>query len=64
MRPHNLLALVPAAALLSAPFVANRIEPRFVGLPFFLVWTVGAVLLTALTMAVIYRLSRGNRTSE
>ena len=56
IRAHHLLALLPAAALLGAPFVANRTTPRVLGLPFLLAWTVGAVLLTALTMAVIHRL--------
>jgi hypothetical protein len=58
VRPHHLLALLPAAALLGAPFIANRVTPRILGLPFLLAWTVGAVLLTALTMAVIHRLDR------
>lgn len=58
VRAHRWLALLPAAALLGAPFVANRVEPRVLGLPFLLAWTVGAVLLTALTMAVIHRLDR------
>ena len=44
MRPHHLLALVPLAALLGAPFVANRVEPRILGLPFLLAWCVGALL--------------------
>jgi hypothetical protein len=58
MRRHHLLALLPAAALLGAPFVANRVEPRVFGLPFLLAWTVGAVLLSAATMAFIHRLDR------
>lgn len=61
MRYRNLLALIPSAALLGAPFVANRVEPRILGLPFLLAWTVGAVLLTAVTMALIHRLSRSER---
>lgn len=58
MRPHHLLALLPVAALLGAPYVANRTTPLILGLPFLLAWTVGAVLLTAGTMALIYRLDR------
>ncbi len=64
MRPHHLLALIPAAALLGAPFVANRVEPRILGLPFLLAWTVGAVLLTAATMALIHRVGRRERGGE
>lgn len=64
MRSRDLLALVPAAAILGAPFVANRVEPRILGLPFLLAWTVGAVLLTAVTMAIIHRLSRDERNDR
>lgn len=58
MRAHHLLAMLPVAALLGAPYVANRTTPLIFGLPFLLAWTVGAVLLTAGTMALIYRLDR------
>ncbi len=64
MRPHHLLALFPLAALLGAPFVANRVEPRILGLPFLLAWCVGAVLLTSATMAVIYHLDRGTHAPD
>lgn len=56
MRPHHALALLPAAALLAAPFVANRVEPWILGLPFLLFFTVASVLLTALVMGVIHHL--------
>jgi uncharacterized protein (DUF2062 family) len=58
MRSHHLLALLPVVALVGAPFLANRTMPRVLGLPFLLAWTVGAVLLTAATMALIYGLDR------
>jgi hypothetical protein len=64
MRPHHLLALLPVLAILGAPWLANRVEPRILGLPFLLAWTVGAVLLTAGTMAVIHRLDRGAHHDE
>ena len=58
MRPHHWLALLPLAALLGAPFVANRVETTVLGLPFLLAWCVGAVLLTSATMALIHHLDR------
>ena len=58
MRRHHFLALLPLAALLGAPFIANRVEPRILGLPFLLAWCVGAVLLTSAVMALIHRLDR------
>ncbi len=61
MRPHHALALLPLAALLGAPFFANRVEPRILGLPFLLAWCVGAVLLASATMALLHWLDRRPR---
>ncbi len=55
MRAHHALALIPAAALLVAPWIADR-PTRAFGVPFLLAWTVGAVLLTSATMWFIHRL--------
>ncbi len=52
-KPYRLLALVPAVAILGAPWVANRIEPRILGMPFLLGWIVFWVLMTSVVMAVI-----------
>jgi Protein of unknown function (DUF3311) len=51
-----LLACIPAAALTIAAPLANRVQPRIVGLPFFLAYIVIWVLLTPLFMWVVYRL--------
>lgn len=59
-RRHHLLALVPLLALLFAPYIANRLEPRILGMPFLLGWIVVWVLLTSVVMAVILRLD-GNQ---
>ena len=55
-RRHHLLALVPLLALLFAPYIANRLEPRVLGMPFLLGWIVVWVLLTSVVMFVILRL--------
>ncbi|MEQ1690439.1 MAG: DUF3311 domain-containing protein [Gemmatimonas sp.] len=52
-RRHHLLALVPAIAILGAPWFANRVEPRLLGIPFLLAWIVVWVLLASLCMWVI-----------
>ncbi len=52
-RPYRLLALVPAIAILGAPWFANRIEPRILGMPFLLGWIVFWVLMASVVMAVI-----------
>jgi hypothetical protein len=52
-RWHRLLALLPAAALLGAPWIAGRIEPRIAGMPLLLAWIVVWVLLTTVVMSII-----------
>ena len=52
-KPYRLLALIPAVAILGAPWFANRVEPRMLGMPFLLAWIVGWVLMTSVVMAVI-----------
>lgn len=53
-RPYRLLVLVPVSAILGAPWLANRVEPRVLGLPFLLAFIVAGVLLSSLTMWIIY----------
>jgi hypothetical protein len=55
-RRHHLLALIPAVALVGAPWFANRLEPRPFGMPFLLAWIVGWILVTSACMWVIGRL--------
>lgn len=52
-RVHRLLALLPVGAILGAPWLANRIEPRVLGLPFLLAWIVGWVVASSLVMWLI-----------
>jgi hypothetical protein len=63
MRAHHALALLPAAALLAAPWVADR-PTRVLGVPFLLAWTVGAVLLTSAVMWLIHRLDAAEHRDE
>ena len=63
MRLHHALALLPAAALLAAPWVADR-PIRMLGVPFLLAWTVGAVLLTSAVMWLIHRLDSSAHQDE
>ncbi len=52
-KPYRLLALIPAVAILGAPWFANRVEPRILGMPFLLGWIVFWVLMTSIVMAII-----------
>ena len=54
---HGLSAL-PFIGILVGIFFANRVEPYVLGLPFALFWVTLWVILTALIMAVVYRLDR------
>ncbi|HEV3091320.1 MAG TPA: DUF3311 domain-containing protein [Candidatus Cybelea sp.] len=53
-----ILAAIPIAALSVAVPLANRIEPRLFGMPFFFCWIVG---WTALTPAFIWTIGRLDR---
>ncbi|WP_373060306.1 DUF3311 domain-containing protein [Gemmatimonas sp.] len=57
-KPYRLLAVVPAVAILGAPWFANRIEPRILGMPFLLGWIVFWVLMSSVVMAIIGALDR------
>ncbi|MEI6000068.1 DUF3311 domain-containing protein [Paraburkholderia bengalensis] len=60
----RLLAVLPfIGILLGVPFV-NRVEPLVLGMPFVLAWIVMWVVLSALIMAIIYRLDPTNRDAS
>lgn len=61
MRAYRWLAVVPPAATLIGPFVANRVRPLVFGLPLLLAWCVVCVFLTSATMGLIYALDRADR---
>ena len=61
---HRWLAVLPALLILvGAPF-ANRVHGLVLGLPFLLLWIVGCVLLTSVTMAVVGALDARHEAAE
>ena len=55
------LAVLPfIGILLGVPFV-NRVEPLVMGMPLVLAWIVFWVVMSAVIMAVVYRLDPSNR---
>jgi Protein of unknown function (DUF3311) len=54
----HVLSALPFVGILGGIFFANRAEPFVLGLPFALFWVTLWVVLTALIMAVVYRLDR------
>jgi hypothetical protein len=51
-------AVIPVLALTLGVAVANRLEPRILGLPFVLAWIVAWVVLTPAFMWAAYRSER------
>ncbi|GAB2725389.1 DUF3311 domain-containing protein [Kitasatospora kifunensis] len=56
-----LLGALPFLGILGGVFFANRMTPYVLGMPFILFWIVLWVVLSSVTMAVVYRLDPGNR---
>lgn len=55
------LAVIPVALAFGGIFVANRVTPFLFGLPFYMAWVVGTVLITSLVMWIIYKLDPANK---
>ncbi|MEV6755244.1 DUF3311 domain-containing protein [Streptomyces sp. NPDC051214] len=62
-RPSLWLLLVPVLLYGSAPFVANRIEPRVLGVPFLLAWVIAATVISPLVIWLAARLDPAYRTN-
>ncbi|MFF7633069.1 DUF3311 domain-containing protein [Kitasatospora sp. NPDC008050] len=58
-----LLGALPFLGILGGIFFANRMTPYVLGMPFILFWIVLWVVLSSVTMALVYRLDPGNRQS-
>ncbi len=56
MRRYRWLAAIPTLGMLGGVPFANRVHPYVLGLPFLLAWIVVWVVITSLTMALIYLL--------
>ncbi|WP_328539182.1 DUF3311 domain-containing protein [Streptomyces sp. NBC_00344] len=61
MKPIHALGAVPFIGILGGIFVANRVTPYVLGMPFILFWLVMWVALSSASMAVVYRLDPANR---
>jgi len=61
-RRHSLwLLLVPAVLYCLAPVVADRIEPRVLGVPFLLAWIIAATVVSPLVIWAAARLDPAYR---
>ena len=57
----RVLPWVTVLALLGAPWVANQVEPRVLGIPFLLAWVIACVICAVLTMALLYAFDPSER---
>ncbi|MFG2503063.1 DUF3311 domain-containing protein [Streptomyces sp. NPDC048441] len=62
-RPSLWLLLVPVLLYGLAPLVANRIEPRILGVPFLLAWVIAATVISPLVIWLAARLDPAYRTN-
>jgi len=53
-RGARCVALVAVLSLVFSPFLANRVTPYILGLPFLLAWIVASVLLTSIGVGLMY----------
>ncbi|MFJ7640204.1 DUF3311 domain-containing protein [Peribacillus sp. NPDC097264] len=64
MKVLYILTLVPFIGILGfLPFV-NKVEPYVLGMPFYMFWMAMWVVLTSVTLAVMYKLDPRNREGE
>jgi hypothetical protein len=56
MKLQYVLAAIPFVGILVGMFFANSVTPYVLGLPFAMFWVVMWVVLSALIMAVVYKL--------
>jgi hypothetical protein len=64
MKPIYYLSLIPVLGVVGGVFVANRVTPYVIGLPFFIFWYVCCLLLTSGVVALIYKWDPANRGEE
>lgn len=59
-----LLSLLPFLGMLGfLPFV-NKVEPYIFGLPFVFFWVIAWVILTAVLLAIVYKLDPANKEGD
>ena len=60
MKPLYFLAFIPILGFLIGVPLTNRIEPFVLGLPFSMFWIVLWVVLSSLTLWIMYRFDEHN----
>ncbi|MGE6230246.1 DUF3311 domain-containing protein [Paenibacillus sp. GbtcB18] len=60
MRSYYWLVIIPFIGMLGGAVVFNQVTPYVLGLPFLLFWILLWIVLSSLTMLVIYQLDKSN----
>ncbi|MBN9511538.1 MAG: DUF3311 domain-containing protein [Alphaproteobacteria bacterium] len=61
MKPIHWLSMIPPVGMLAGPLLHNEVHPFILGMPFPLGWIAVWIVLTAIVMAIVYRLDPANR---
>lgn len=64
MRGIKWLAAIPPTGVILGAFVANRVTPYVLGMPFLLFYIVAWVILTAPILAVVYHFDSDHHGGE
>ncbi|MGX4583395.1 DUF3311 domain-containing protein [Paenibacillus chitinolyticus] len=60
MKNYYWLVVIPFIGMLGGAVVFNQVTPYVLGLPFLLFWILLWIVLSSLTMLVIYQLDKSN----
>jgi hypothetical protein len=60
MRNYYWLVIIPFIGMLGGAVVFNQVTPYVLGFPFLLFWILLWIVLSSLTMLVIYQLDKSN----
>jgi len=55
------LGAIPVVLAIGGVVIADRVTPFIFGMPFFMAWVVGSVLITSLVMWIVYLLDPANK---
>lgn len=64
MKGVKWLAVIPPIGIILGAFIANRVTPYVLGMPFLLFYNVAWVVITAPVLAVVYRFDPDHNGGE
>ena len=64
MKVIHCLSMLPFIGMLGFLPLVNRVEPYVLGMPFIMFWVVLWVVLTSVTMAIVFKLDPANKEGD